>query len=140
MRKNKKTLLIWFMLIFVVLLSSCAEASQKNETITDVEAPEEDMEYVVKPVVGDVYISSVYNQVATDLDIKSVEPNSDAERYQNPNALAQRVLSKTLTAICIEVNEALEDDEWFYYTTTVDGQEYIVTTENFVVKGNEYLP
>ena len=98
------------------------------------------MEYVVKPVVGDVYISSVYNQVATDLDIKSVEPNSDAERYQNPNALAQRVLSKTLTAICIEVNEALEDDEWFYYTTTVDGQEYIVTTENFVVKGNEYLP
>ena len=29
---------------------------------------------------------------------------------------------------------------WFYYTTTVEGQEYIVTTENFVVKGNEYLP
>lgn len=93
MRKNKKTLLIWFMLIFVVLLSSCAEVSQKNETITDVEAPEEDMEYVAKPVVGDIYISSVYDQVATDLDIKSIDPNSDTERYQNPNALEQRVLS-----------------------------------------------
>ena len=130
MRKNKKTLLIWFMFIFVVLLSSCAEVSQKDETITDVEAPEEDMEYVVKPVVGDVYISSVYNQVATDLDIKSVEPNSDAERYQNPNALAQRVLewggySWNLTYAFSDTMDYVDFDIDFYRVGGTEKYAYV---------------
>ena len=73
MRKYKRTLLIWVVLILIVLLSCCTESGQES-------------------VAGDIYISPLYAQEAADLDIKSIAPNSDAERYQNPNALVQRVL------------------------------------------------